>query len=291
MNNIFVRSKNSIATISLNRIMALLPFLVIGLYINVYLAKDYSINNILHMLSYPFIGLLIGIIVNFIFTKKQKKDHLSDILFSSFHIEYGLILGFLMSNSVSLIVFSVCLLVMFIISKLVDIKLNVIAVTFLIIYICMSLNGGFELTLREVLTEKDYIIGNVNGGNFSTGLLSLLISLFILRLKNFTKMDISIYAIVSYIALCLMYSLITDKDLLMLVFLNSYLFIFTFVASDSISSSYTLNGVKIYGLLVGILTFILSFKLSVLAPFISIIVASFFSTFIDNLTHKIRKKN
>ena len=269
----------------------LLPFLVIGLYINVYLAKDYSINNILHMLSYPFIGLLIGIIVNFIFTKKQKKDHLSDILFSSFHIEYGLILGFLMSNSVSLIVFSVCLLVMFIISKLVDIKLNVIAVTFLIIYICMSLNGGFELTLREVLTEKDYIIGNVNGGNFSTGLLSLLISLFILRLKNFTKMDISIYAIVSYIALCLMYSLITDKDLLMLVFLNSYLFIFTFVASDSISSSYTLNGVKIYGLLVGILTFILSFKLSVLAPFISIIVASFFSTFIDNLTHKIRKKN
>ena len=291
MNNIFVRSKNSIATISLNRIMALLPFLVIGLYINVYLAKDYSINNILHMLSYPFIGLLIGIIVNFIFTKKQKKDHLSDILFSSFHIEYGLILGFFMSNSVSLIVFSVCLLVMFIISKLVDIKLNVIAVTFLIIYICMSLNGGFELTLREVLTEKDYIIGNVNGGNFSTGLLSLLISLFILRLKNFTKMDISIYAIVSYIALCLMYSLITDKDLLMLVFLNSYLFIFTFVASDSISSSYTLNGVKIYGLLVGILTFILSFKLSVLAPFISIIVASFFSTFIDNLTHKIRKKN
>ena len=291
MNNIFVRSKNSIATISLNRIMALLPFLVIGLYINVYLAKDYSINNILHMLSYPFIGLLIGIIVNFIFTKKQKKDHLSDILFSSFHIEYGLILGFLMSNSVSLIVFSVCLLVMFIISKLVDIKINIVAVTFLIIYICMSLNGEFELTLREVLTEKDYIIGNVNGGNFSTGLLSLLISLFILRLKNFTKMDISIYAIVSYIALCLMYSLITDKDLLMLVFLNSYLFIFTFVASDSISSSYTLNGVKIYGLLVGILTFILSFKLSVLAPFISIIVASFFSTFIDNLTHKIRKKN
>lgn len=291
MNNIFVRSKNSIATISLNRIMALLPFLVIGLYINVYLAKDYSINNILHMLSYPFIGLLIGIIVNFIFTKKQKKDHLSDILFSSFHIEYGLILGFLMSNSVSLIVFSISLLVMFIISKLVDIKLNIIAVTFLIIYICMSLNGGFELTLREVLTEKDYIIGNVNGGNFSTGLLSLLISLFILRLKNFTKMDISIYAIFSYIVLCLLYSFITDKDLLMLVFLNSYLFIFTFVASDSISSSYTLNGVKIYGLLVGILTFILSFKLSVLAPFISIIVSSFFSTFIDNLTHKIGKKN
>lgn len=291
MNNIFVRSKNSIATISLNRIMALLPFLVIGLYINVYLAKDYSINNILHMLSYPFIGLLIGIIVNFIFTKKQKKDHLSDILFSSFHIEYGLILGFLMSNSVSLIVFSISLLVMFIISKLVDIKINIVAVTFLIIYICMSLNGGFELTLREVLTEKDYIIGNVNGGNFSTGLLSLLISIFILRLKNFTKMDISIYAIFSYIALCLLYSFITDKDLLMLVFLNSYLFIFTFVASDSISSSYTLNGVKIYGLLVGILTFILSFKLSILAPFISIIVASFFSTFIDNLTHKIGKKN
>jgi Na+-translocating ferredoxin:NAD+ oxidoreductase RnfD subunit len=88
-----------------------------------------------------------------------------------------------------------------------------------------------------------------------------------------------------------LFSFITKGNILELIFLNSYLFIFTFVASDSISSSYTLKGVKIYGLVVGILTFILSFFTSILAPFISIIVASFFSTLIDNLTHKFGKKN
>lgn len=291
MNNIFVRSKNSITTISLNRICSLIPFLIIGLYINIYLTKDYSINNIIHMLSYPFIGMLIGALVNMIFTKRNKKDYLSDILFSSFHIEYGLILGFLMSNSVSLIVFSISLLIMFILSKLVDIKLNVIAVTFVIIYICMNLNGGFSYVIRYAINNKDYIIGNVTGGNFSTGLLSLLIAIFILKLRNFTKMDISLYATLSYVILAVLYAFFTKGNILELIFLNSYLFIFTFVASDSISSSYTLKGVKIYGLVVGILTFILSFFTSILAPFISIIVASFFSTLIDNLTHKLGKKN
>ena len=89
----------------------------------------------------------------------------------------------------------------------------------------------------------------------------------------------------------MLYSVIFKDNYLELIFLNSYFFTFIFVASDSVSSSYTLKGVKAFGILVGILTFALSFKLKVLAPFIAITITSFFATVIDKLSNKLLKKN
>lgn len=290
-NSVFVRSKNSIFTISLNRIVACFSFLVIGLYLNVFLVKDYSINNIVNILSFPCVGLLIGVIVNFIFTKRAKKDKIIRILFSTFHIEYGIVLGFLMSKSVSLIVFTIILSIMFIISKLINIKINVMAITFILIYIVTNQLGGFEYVTRSAYTFKDYLIGNTTGGLFSTGIISLLISIFIIKAKNSSKIDISEYAIITYSLLVLIYSFVFKANTLELLCLNSYYFIFVFIASDSVSSSYTLKGVKVFGILVGLITFALSFKLKILAPFIAITITSFFATFIDKASNKLLKKN
>ncbi len=290
-NTVFVRSKISIFTISLVRILSLLPFVLVGIYLNTFKIDNITVKGFLYPLVYSLVGMIIGILVNILFTKKQKKDKLSDLLFSSFHVEYGIILGCLMSSSVNLIVFSGVLLVLFILSKLVDIKINTMALAFIIIYIITKMSGGFEYVIRDTLNDKDFFIGSVTGGLLSTGLIPFLISLFILRVNSSSKTDISIYASISYAILTLISASITDTNFYELVFMNSYLFIFLYIASDSISSSYTLKGVKIYGLLIGIITFILSFIEPILAPFIAILITSLFHTVIDKLSNKLLKKN
>ena len=290
-NTVFIRSKISIFTISIVRILSLIPFVLVGIYLNTFKINNINVNAFLNPLLYSFVGMIIGILVNLIFTKKQKKDKLSDILFSSFHIEYGIILGSLMSSSVSLVVFSAVLLVLFILSKLVDIKVNTMALAFIIIYIITKLNGGFEYVVRSALSDKDYLIGNVTGGLLSTGLIPFLIALFVLRVNSSSKTDISIYASICYTVLSFIISIITKTSFYEIVFMNSYLFIFLYIASDSISSSYTLKGVKIYGLLIGIITFGLSFITPILAPFIAILITSLFHTLIDKLSNKLLKKN
>jgi len=290
-NTVFIRSKISIFTISLVRILSLLPFVLVGIYLNTFKVDNLTVKGFLNPLIYSLVGMIIGIIVNLLFTKKHKKDSLNDILFSSFHVEYGIILGCLMSSSVCLIVFSGVLLSLFILSKLVDIKVNTMALAFIIIFIITKLNGGFEYVTRSALSDKDYLIGNVNGGLLSTGLIPFLISLFILRVNGSSKTDISIYASISYALLSFVISIITKTSFYDIVFMNSYLFVFLYIVSDSISSSYTLKGVKVYGLLIGILTFALSFVEPILAPFIAILITSLFHTLIDKLSNKLLKKN
>lgn len=289
-NTVFIRSKISIFTMSLVRIISLIPFILVGVYLNTFKIDDISLSAFLKPLTYSFVGLIIGIIVNLIFTKRNKKDKLSDILFSSFHLEYGIILGCLMSPSVNLIIFSITLLILFIISKLIDIKINVMALIFIIIYLITKYTSSFTLVERLATSDKDYLVGNITGGLLSTGFISYLIALFILRVNSSSKTDISIYASITFAILTFIASFLVDESFYELVFINSYLFIFLYVASDSISSSYTLKGVKIYGILIGIISFALMFVTPVLAPFIAILITSLFHTVIDKISNKILKK-
>ena len=289
-NTVFIRSKISIFTISFVRILSLLPFILVGIYLNTFKINNINPSAFLKPLTYAFVGLIIGILVNLIFTKRNKKDKLNDILFSSFHIEYGVILGCLMSPSVSLITFSITLLILFIISKLIDIKINAMALSFIIIYLITKYTTSFNLVERIATSDKDYLIGNITGSLLSTGFISYLIALFILRVNSSSKTDISIYASITFAILTLIASFLVDESFYELVFINSYLFIFLYVASDSISSSYTLKGVKIYGILIGLITFSLMFITPILAPFIAILITSLFSTVIDKLSNKLLKK-
>ena len=72
-NTVFIRSKISIFTISLVRILSLLPFILVGIYLNTFKIGNITISAFLSPLLYSFIGMIIGVLVNLIFTKKQKK--------------------------------------------------------------------------------------------------------------------------------------------------------------------------------------------------------------------------
>ena len=67
--------------------------------------------------------------------------------------------------------------------------------------------------------------------------------------------------------------------------------IFTFVATDSVTSCYSNNGKKLFGILIGVLTFGFYFLNPILAPFISISVVSLLNNLIDRKVGMFLKNN
>ena len=75
-NNVYVRSNKSIKSITLTKLLFLLPLIVYGFYKNgIYLYQEHYISfiEIFRPLIYVFIGALVGISVNILYGKFIKK--------------------------------------------------------------------------------------------------------------------------------------------------------------------------------------------------------------------------
>ena len=97
MKNVYIRNENSILRISLIYILSLLPLIGYGLYKNgIYLYQKgfVTILGLFKPLLFIITGCILGALVNIIHAKliNKSNDKLIDILFSSFHIVYGLII-------------------------------------------------------------------------------------------------------------------------------------------------------------------------------------------------------
>ena len=68
-----------------------------------------------------------------------------------------------------------------------------------------------------------------------------------------------------------------------------YIFIFTYVATDYVTSSYTILGMRLFGILVGVLSFIFYFVNPVIAPIIAILIVSLLNNVCDR-ANKLFKK-
>lgn len=299
-NNIYVRNKTSIKTISLTRIIFLLPLIVYGVYKNgiyLYNHKFISLFAMFKPVILILIGAFIGLIVNLIYEKAVKHNNspLDEILFSSFHIEYGIILACIASINTNIIVFSIVTFIVLFVSKFLNNRINTIAITFLAIYAISFITGGYafenayELSKTFSLNFLDYLIGRGAGGIASTHILLLLVALVGMHLTNNNKTDITIYSILGYVIPTIIYGFITSKNILSLIFLNNYIFIFAYIATDSVTSCYTANGKFIYGILIGLTTFLLSFINPVIAPFISIAIYSILNNLIDRKGNILKK--
>lgn len=299
-NNIYVRNKTSIKTISLTRIAFLLPLIIYGVYKNGIYLYQHGFVSLLGMFK-PIIliltGAFIGAIVNIAYEKiiKKNQGRIDEIIFSSFHVEYGIILACISSINTNIIVFTLATLVIFILSKFMNNRINTIAVTFLVIYAISIISGGYifensyELSKKFSLNMFDYLIGRGTGGIASTHILLLIVAIVGMYLTNNNKTEITIYSIISFIIPSFIYGLIASKDILSLIFLNNYIFIFSYVATDSVTSCYTANGKFIYGILIGLSTFGLSLLNPIIAPFISIAIFSILNNLIDRKGNLLKK--
>jgi len=302
MNDVFVRDKKSIKSMSLTRILLLLPMIIYGLYKNgIFLynqgmGKFFTLTKpLIFILGSAFVGAFVNIIYEYII--KRKKEKLIDALFSSFHIEYGIILGCVISINTNLLIYFSVLFLVLLISKFINLRVNVIALMFIIgylihifvlkEYVFMNL---YESTTNLSLDMFDYFLGRGVGGIASTNVLLLVVAFIIYFITNNNKTNVTISSIVTICLLFAIYGLATNTSIKMLLFGHDYIFILGLIGAEFISSCYTPKGMVIFGVLTGLISFGLYFVIPVLAPYIAILIVSLFHVLIDKYSGKVSVK-
>ncbi len=290
-----IKNNNSIEKMSYIYLLSLLPLILFGFYkngISLYI-KDYV--NILGMLK-PLLlilcGFIIGILVNIIYEKviKKSQNNIREIIFSSFHPIYGILISCIISINTNIFLFSIITFVVLFISKFISInKVNYIALSGLIIFFIMNIMGEFsflniyESTNNFNMNAVDYLFGRGSGGVFTTNVILLTISFIVLYNSKIYKKTIPIFSISTFILLTIIYCITTNNiiNIMNMLFTNGILFSFIFIATEPISSSYTKKGMAIYGIIVGILTFLLYLIQPALSSLGAILIASIFNSLID----------
>lgn len=289
------KSNNSIKRITLTYIISLLPLILFGFYkngISLYIKKYVNILEMFKPLVIILLGFLIGAIVNIIYEKKinKNKDNIKDIIFSSLHPIYGILIGCISSINTNIILFSLVTFIILLISKFIkNTKINYITLTSLIIFFIMNIFGKFSfLNAYEVsnnfnMNTIDYLFGKGNGGIVTTNILLLIISYIILYNSNIYKRNIPIYSFISFLLLTIIYCFIKNDigNIMNMLFTNGILFSFVYIASEPNSSSYTRLGSTIYGIIVGVLSFIFYLINPALSSLGGIFIASIFNSLID----------
>lgn len=300
-NNVYIRSNISIKSISLTRIFCILPLLLYGIYKNgIYLYFHHfgGVGTLLKPLLMILGSALIGGGINLFYSYviKKSKDSFVSAIFSSFHVEYGILLSCVMSINVNLFVYFSVLAVIFFLSKFLNDRVNILCICFLLIYVITNIMGSFsfanayEVSKSFSLEFMDYLVGRAPGGISSTHIILLALAIFGLSITNNNKTTITIAAVCSYVILVLFLCGISDARFSSILFCNNYLFIVSLIATDSVTSCYTVGGMVVYGVLIGLLSFAFYFINPIVAPFLAILIVSLFNNLIDRKVSVLGKR-
>ena len=289
-----IKDDTSIKKISLTYILSLFPLILYGFYKNgiyLYIKKYISLPKMFKPLLLILIGFLIGASVNIIYLKliKKSKDNIIDIIFSSFHPIYGILIASIISINTNILLFSVVTFAVLFISKFINNKINLISLSSLIIFFIMNILNKFtfmniyEQSSSFKMNAIDYMFGRGSGGILTTNILLIVLSFIILYNSKVYKKNIAIYSSSVFILLTTIYCILTKNigNIMNMLFTNGILFSFVYVATEPVSSSYTKYGKEIYGILVGILTFIFYLINPALSSLGGILIASIFNSLID----------
>lgn len=289
-----IKDDTSIKKISLTYILSLLPLILYGFYKNgiyLYIKKYISLPKMFKPLLLILIGFLIGASVNIIYLKliKKSKDNIIDIIFSSFLPIYGILIASIISINTNILLFSVVTFAVLFISKFINNKINLISLSSLIIFFIMNILNKFtfmniyEQSSSFKMNAIDYMFGRGSGGILTTNILLIVLSFIILYNSKVYKKNIAIYSSIVFILLTTIYCILTKNigNIMNMLFTNGILFSFVYVATEPVSSSYTKYGKEIYGILVGILTFIFYLINPALSSLGGILIVSIFNSLID----------
>ncbi len=290
-----IKSNNSIKKISLIYIISLIPLIIYGFYKNgiyLYMKKYVGIFGLLKPIIFLLIGAIIGISVNIIydyFIKKNKKN-IVDSIFSSFHLIYGILISCVVSINTNIIVFSLITFIVLLISKFIkNNRFNIVCVAVLLIFLIMNIFKDFsflniyELNNKFKLDTLDYLFGRGSGGIFTTNIIFLIIGFIILYLSKTYKKNIALFSMITFLIISIIYCICINNigNILNMLFTNGIMFSFIYIATNSPSSSYTNIGSIIYGILVGIFTFLLYLINPYLSSFGAILIVSILNSLID----------
>ena len=123
------------------------------------------------------------------------------------------------------------------------------------------------------------------GGIASTCIFLIGVSLFILSFNKIYKRDIAISSIIAFISLTLIIAIATNNysGIFKTLFSHSILFSLVFVSPITYCSSYTTKGQVLSGILISIITVVLSYFIPYEAVFVAILLVSLIKNIIDRI--------
>ena len=269
--------------------ICLIPLLMFGLYKNGYILYKKDYINTARAIK-PLVLALMSLAGAFLgtFIRERKVKDIKKILNKNkiIYLE-AIIISFLMPiNSSPIILF----IVMFVMGKWFrTFEINRIAVFFILIEVINKMLGlSSFLNLYEEYGEAvyngfDLFLGFSPGGICSTSALLILISLLVLSTNRLYKKEIPLTSIIVYSVFTIVYYMVTKNYEVIFPRLFGYntLFTFVFVAPNLYSSSYTDKGKSLMGLLIGVITFILSFIFPYNNAILAVLITSLFKKQID----------
>ena len=297
MSNEYLRDRNSLKRIILYIFIGLLPLILAGFYKNglkLYLLGEITLKGMFKPLFFDVVGFLIGFIVNLIYDL-IKKDKINGTMFKSFHPIYGLLIASIISINTNILLFMSVTFICLFVDKLINkSRVNIVALSALIIFIITKLLGDFsylniyEKTHTLNLGFLDYLFGRGPGGINTCHILLLFIGFIILLKQKFYKREIPIYSMVIFTGCTLIYTFFTKdiNSILNNIFSNGILFSFIFIAPISVASSYTNKGKIVFSILLGLITFGLFLIYPEVCSIASIIIVSLLNSIVDKICEK-----
>ncbi len=266
-------------------IILLIPLIIYGIFKNGYLIYEKGYINFYQIFK-PLYLVLIGIIIKFIID--LIKDHKIKI---DYNLVYIILIGMIMPYNINLIIYSVSLLILYIITLFLEkyLKFNKVCFIYLIIILINFIFN--EFTFQNILESRftysftffDLLVGRSIGSISTTSIFFSLLSFSYLTFSYYYKKDIPLFINITYLFLSFIYLIITKDNSYLLN--SEVLFASIFIAPLPKYSPLRRINQIIYGISIGILTFIGAVLFN---SIISIYLVIFIISLLPNI--KLKKK-
>ncbi len=282
----YIHNSKDINSLIKSYFLAIVPLILFGIYKNG-LALYFNGMVKFKMVFVPIYFILVSIIVGFI-VAKIFKDNKEEYIFIS------LISTLSISINTNLMIFPIVLFTGLVVVKYLEkmkkFSFNKSAALRIILILALVINSYSYLNISEKLDKFNYnlfdrFLGLEIGGIASTSILALIISFIILALNKYYKKDMAIGAIIGYFMMALI-GLIVFKDYNLLLNGGAY-FAFIFILPDIYNTPNHKKVMFLYGIVLGVIVYLLSLILKFEAPFIGILL---FSLLVPLINKKIANK-
>lgn len=283
--------KKTIKYLILENICILIPFILYGIYKNGYLVFSknlmplYAIFKPLYLV---LISVIVKIIIDIIKYKKIKWDY---------NFIYMILISMIMPPNINLLVYTIILAITYFLSLFIDkyVKINKVCYIYLLIILGNLIFNKFtfanplELKYSFSYSFLDLLMGRNIGGIASSSIFFSLLAYLYYIYSFYYKKDIPLFINGTYLILAFIYFLITKNNSLLL---NSEL-IFASILVCTLPE-YTPNKLIkqiMYGVSIGIITFIISLFNSVISVYIATLIVSIMQVMLLKVLRKNLKDN
>ena len=283
MNNVYLHSNEKTNSLVKLLIFMLIPFAIFGFYKNgIYLHQKELISTF--EMFKPVLFIVVSIIVSLIYSVIKKEKFISYVLL------YNLIISLIAMPNTSIIVYLITLVVCNVIMMFIKYPIipsyMLITVIISIVFKNFTFLNAFESAVEHKYSLIDYLLGYGYGGLSNTFLIFSIISLIILCAKFSFKKHIPLTAFTVFYSLLMITSFIKGNIDINLFLNNNFIFGVIFIAPLTLYSPYTKGGCFLYGIMLGLLSYISTFLDLNIGVYVSLLLLELTYKIFDGKIHK-----